>query len=55
MQNRLVSDLYREDLFAALLKEDESIARERDKLIQSLDVYRKAAAILSELRDINFK
>lgn len=53
LQNRLVSELYREELFSELLKEDESIAREREKLKQSLEVYRKAASIISEVRDIN--
>lgn len=37
IQNRLVSSLYRESLFADLLYEDESLTAERNRVKQLLD------------------
>ena len=48
VQNRLVSELYREDLFGELLQEDNSVAAERTRCKAMLDMYRKAFAIISE-------
>lgn len=49
IQNRLVSSLYREDLFADLLSEDERIMNERNKCKILLDTYRKGAAVLQDM------
>jgi len=49
IQNRLVSSLYREDLFAELLAEDEHIMNERAKCKTLLDTYRKGAAVLQDI------
>lgn len=54
LQNRLVSELYKEDLFSTLLEEDESIAKEREKVKQALEVYKKAGSIIAEIRESNF-
>ncbi|CAG8525942.1 438_t:CDS:2, partial [Ambispora gerdemannii] len=48
VQNRLVSELYKEDLFVDLLQEDESLASERQKCQTMLDVYKKAFEIINE-------
>ncbi|KAL1924107.1 uncharacterized protein VTP21DRAFT_7142 [Calcarisporiella thermophila] len=48
VQNRLVSALYKEDLFEELLQEDEALAQERAKCEAMLDVYRRAFAIINE-------
>ncbi|KAI7849538.1 dynamin-A [Circinella umbellata] len=48
VQNRLVSELYREDLFNDLLLEDSAIAAERTRCKAMLDMYRKAFVIISE-------
>ena len=48
---RLVSDLYREELFAELLEEDEGVVKQRARCKTALEAYRQAATILSELRD----
>ncbi|KAI9484415.1 putative dynamin-like GTPase Dnm1 [Zychaea mexicana] len=48
VQNRLVSELYREDLFSELLLEDSAVAAERTRCKAMLDMYRKAFGIISE-------
>ncbi|KAI8075253.1 Dynamin central region-domain-containing protein [Gongronella butleri] len=48
VQNRLVSALYKEDLFDDLLQEDASVAAERQRCKNMLDVYRKAFTIVSD-------
>ncbi|CAO3585845.1 unnamed protein product [Absidia cylindrospora] len=48
VQNRLVTSLYREDLFDELLQEDPTIVAERQKCKTMLDVYRKAFTIVSD-------
>ena len=49
VQNRLVSELYREELFDLLLFEDENIAQERDKCSKMLAVYSEANKIIQEV------
>ncbi|CAI2165188.1 13719_t:CDS:10 [Funneliformis geosporum] len=48
VQNRLVEELYKEELFADLLQEDENLTNERQKCKTMLDVYRKAFEIINE-------
>ncbi|OLL25191.1 Dynamin-related protein DNM1 [Neolecta irregularis DAH-3] len=49
VQNRLVTDLYRESLLDDLLFEDEGLALEREKCEKMLEVYKEAARIISEI------
>lgn len=49
LQNFLVSELYREELFSGLLQEDENVEKERSRLKLSLEAYKKAANALSEV------
>ncbi|BFZ62156.1 Dynamin-related GTPase protein [Saitoella coloradoensis] len=49
VSNRLVSELYKEDLFDDLLHEDESLAQERTKCEHMLQVYKDASAVISGL------
>ncbi|KAE8449699.1 hypothetical protein EG329_007474 [Mollisiaceae sp. DMI_Dod_QoI] len=49
VQNRLVSELYREDLFEELLYEDDAVKKEREKCEKLLKTYREAAKIVSEV------
>ncbi|KAI9769672.1 MAG: Dynamin- GTPase protein [Geoglossum simile] len=49
VQNRLVSELYREDLFQDLLYEDDGIKAEREKCERLLCTYREAAKIVGEV------
>ncbi|THC91066.1 hypothetical protein EYZ11_009473 [Aspergillus tanneri] len=49
VQNRLVSELYKEDLFAELLYEDDGIKAEREKCERLLDTYKEAARIVGEV------
>ncbi|RMJ27624.1 hypothetical protein PHISP_01476 [Aspergillus sp. HF37] len=49
VQNRLVSELYKEDLFAELLYEDDSIKAEREKCERLLETYKEAAKIVGEV------
>jgi dynamin 1-like protein len=48
VQNRLVSSLYREDLFDELLTEDPIIASERARCKAMLDIYKNVFALISE-------
>jgi len=48
VQNRLVSELYKEELFSDLLQEDENLANERQKCKTMLDVCKKAFEIINE-------
>jgi dynamin 1-like protein len=48
---RLVTELYKEELFVELLQEDETVVRQRARCKTALEAYRQAALILSELRD----
>jgi dynamin 1-like protein len=49
VQNRLVSELYKEDLFQELLYEDDTIKAEREKCEKLLATYKEAAKIVGEV------
>jgi len=49
VQNRLVSSLYKEDLFQELLYEDDTIKAEREKCEKLLSTYKEAAKIVGEV------
>jgi len=49
VQNRLVSSLYREELFEGLLTEDETLRTERERVKALLEAYRDAFKTLSEV------
>lgn len=49
VQNRLVSTLYKPDLFSELLHEDEALANERARVKALLDAYKEAFKTLSEV------
>ncbi|KAK2593584.1 Dynamin-related GTPase protein [Conoideocrella luteorostrata] len=49
VQNRLVSELYKEDLFEELLYEDDAVKKEREKCENLLQTYREAAKIIGEV------
>ncbi|BFZ53713.1 Dynamin-related GTPase protein [Savitreella phatthalungensis] len=49
IQNRLVSVLYKSELFDSLLYEDEFVAQERDKCSKLLSVYSEANRIIQEV------
>lgn len=49
VQNRLVSELYKEALFEELLYEDDGVKKEREKCEKLLDTYKEAAKIIGEV------
>ena len=49
VQNRLVSELYKENLFEELLYEDDAVKKEREKCEKLLKTYREAAKIVGEV------
>jgi dynamin 1-like protein len=49
VQNRLVSTLYKEDLFGELLQEDDQIMMERQKCKTMLEMYKKGAVVLQDI------
>lgn len=49
VQNRLVSELYKEEMFNELLYEDDGIKAEREKCERLLGTYREAARIVGEV------
>ncbi|KKA30214.1 hypothetical protein TD95_001914 [Thielaviopsis punctulata] len=49
VQNRLVSELYKESLFEELLYEDDGVKKEREKCEKLLATYREAAKIIGEV------
>ncbi|KAK9451419.1 Dynamin central region-domain-containing protein [Limtongia smithiae] len=49
IQNRLVSELYKEALFDELLQEDVALAQERQKCEKMLQTYTEAARIINEV------
>ena len=49
LQNKLVSALYKEELFGELLYEDDGIKEEREKCEKLLTTYREAAKIIGEV------
>lgn len=52
VQNRLVATLYKPELFAELLNEDEALVAERTRVKALLDAYKDAFKTLS---DVNLK
>ncbi len=48
LHNRLVSLLYKEELFTELLTEDENIQKERNKCKAMLELYKRASSIIAE-------
>ncbi|PGH11816.1 hypothetical protein AJ80_06974 [Polytolypa hystricis UAMH7299] len=49
VQNRLVSELYKEEMFPELLYEDDGIKAEREKCEKLLTTYKEAARIVGEV------
>ena len=49
VQNRLVTELYREEFFSDLLYEDDAIKSEREKCEKLLETYKEAARIVAEV------
>ncbi|KAI0599315.1 dynamin-A [Biscogniauxia sp. FL1348] len=49
VQNRLVSELYKESLFEELLYEDDGVKKDREKCEKLLQTYREAAKIIGEV------
>ena len=49
VQNRLVSELYRETMFEELLYEDDAVREEREKCEKLLATYREASKIVGEV------
>ena len=49
VQNRLVSTMYKPDMFAELLHEDETIVTERERVKALLDAYKEAFKTLSDV------
>ena len=49
VQNRLVSELYKEGLFDEMLHEDDTIKQEREKCEKLLGTYKEAARIVGEV------
>lgn len=49
LQNRLVSELYREELFDELLYQDETLIMEREKFQKLLNIYKQAIKYISEI------
>lgn len=49
VQNRLVSELYKPDMFGEMLDEDEGVRRERERVSALLEAYKEAFRTLSEV------
>lgn len=49
VQNRLVSELYKEMLFEELLYEDDGVKKEREKCERLMETYKEAAKIIGEV------
>ena len=49
MQNRLVSELYKEELFGEMLYEDDGIKQEREKKQMLLNTYKQAMGIVGSV------
>jgi dynamin 1-like protein len=49
VQNRLVTELYKETLFEELLYEDDVVKKEREKCEKLLKTYKEAAQIVGEV------
>jgi dynamin 1-like protein len=48
LQNKLVANLYKPDSLNELLMEDETLADERNKCKELLDLYKKAYEIINQ-------
>lgn len=53
IQNELVTNLYKEELFAVLLEESEAVSKKRKTCKEMLTVLRRAHEILNEVREFN--
>lgn len=49
VQNRLVTELYKESMFNELLLEDSTLAQDREKCVKLLDTYKEASKIINEV------
>ena len=49
VQNRLVTKLYKEQLFDELLMEDQTLAQDREKCVKLLETYQKASSIIGDI------
>ncbi|KAL3235149.1 Dynamin-related protein DNM1 [Nakaseomyces bracarensis] len=49
VQNRLVTELYRESMFEELLVEDQTLAQDRETAMKSLEVYKKASTLIGNI------
>lgn len=49
VQNRLVTELYRESMFEELLVEDQTLMQDRENALKSLEVYKKASALIGNI------
>lgn len=49
VQNRLVTELYKESLFDDLLMEDQTLAQDRENCLKSLEVYKKASTLVNNV------
>ncbi|KAF4122562.1 dynamin 1-like protein [Geosmithia morbida] len=49
VQNRLVTELYKESLFEELLYEDDNVKKDREKSEKLLETYKEAAKIIGEV------
>jgi dynamin 1-like protein len=52
LPSRLVAELYKEDLFSELLREDDGVVRERERCRRDMDALQSALQVLGELNDI---
>ena len=55
LQNELVKNLYKEELFNELLKENDDISAKRKATQKMLDVLQKASSIINEVRDLKIQ
>jgi dynamin 1-like protein len=55
VQNRLVSSLYREELFEGLLTEDETLRTERERVKALLDAYKDAFKVGPKEQGCSFR
>ena len=53
--HELLSELYKEELFSELLKENDSISIRREQCRKTLEILKKANDILNNIRDFNLK
>lgn len=51
LPSRLVAELYKEEMFADLLREDDNVVKQRQRCRRDLDALQAALQVLGELRD----